>query len=153
MSKLQQAGIFDVVDLAAMAPDELLSLPGFGPRALDEVNAVLARQDRQLAHSLEADRLVVDESVLAESGLSTLWVADQASLRRTAQDELQDRVIRRMTASMTDEQLTVFNAAHDIDPVAARTILDEMVPHQDVLLDEELKRLQDEIRDASEEIT
>jgi hypothetical protein len=90
---------------------------------------------------------------LAEPGLSTLWVADQASLRRTAQDELQDRVIRRMTASMTEEQLTVFNAAHDIDPVAARTILDEMVPNQDVLLDEELKRLQDEIRDASEEIT
>lgn len=149
---LQQAGIFDVVDLAAMAPDELLTLPGFGPRALDEINAVLAGQDRRLASPLEADDLVAEDDLLVEWGLGALWAADRASLRRSSQDELQDRVIRRVTASMTDEQLAVFNAAHDVDPDTARTILDEMVPHQDVVVAEEVAQLRDEIRDASDEI-
>lgn len=152
VSRLQLAGIFDVVDLAAMAPDELLALPGFGPRALDEIIDVLAKQDRRLASPLEADHLVVDDDLLEESGLAALWAADRASLRRAAQDELQDRVIRRVTASMTDEQLAVFNAAHDVDPETARTILDEMVPNQDEVVAEELEGLQDEIRDASDEI-
>lgn len=152
VSTLQQAGIFDIVDLAAMAPDELLSLPGFGPRALEEVNAVLVRENRHLANPLDADRLVVDDDLLGELGLSAMWAADQASLRRAAQDELQDRVIRRVTASMTDEQLAVFNAAHDIDPAAAQTLLHEMVPDQQTMLNDELERLRDEIRVAGDEI-
>lgn len=53
---------------------------------------------------------------------------------------------------MTDEQLAVFNAAHDVDPETARTILDEMVPNQNEVVAEELEALQDEIRDASDEI-
>lgn len=152
VSRLQQAGIFDVVDLATMAPDELLALPGFGPRALDEVNAVLASQGRWLASPLEADRLVVDDDLLVRSGLTALCAADRAALRRAAQDELHDRVIRRVTASMTDEQLAVFNAAHEVDPEAARTILDEMLPDQDQVVAEELERLQNEIRVAIDEI-
>ena len=152
VGRLQQAGIFDVVDLAAMAPDELLALPGFGPRALDEINTVLANQDRRLAHPLEEDHLVVDDEMLADSGLAALWAADQAALRRAAQEELHDRVIRRVTASMTDEQVAVFNAAHKVDPETARAIVDEMVPDQEQVVAEELAGLQNEIRVAIDEI-
>lgn len=152
VSRLQQAGIFDIVDLAAMAPDELLSLPGLGPRALEEITAVLARNDRQLTSPLEADRYVVDDELLSELGLAALWTADRASLRRAAQDELQDRVVRRVTASMTDEQLAVFSAAHDVDPETARAILHEMAPNQDTLVAEEIERLRGEIRSARDEI-
>ena len=152
VSRLEEAGIFDVADLDAMAADDLLALPGFGPRALDEVNAILTAHGRQLASSLEAGDLVVDDNMVAQLGLAALYAADRVSLRRAAQDELEDRVIRRVTASMTDDQLEVFTAAHDVDPETARTILDEMVPRQDAVVAEELEGLRNEIRASAEEI-
>ena len=142
----------DVADLAAMATDDLLALPGFGPRALDEVNAILTAHGRQLASPLEAEDLVVDDNMVTELGLAALYAADRASLRRAAQDELEDRAIRRVTASMTDDQLEVFTAAHEVDPETARTILDEMVPLQDAVVAEELEGLRNEIRASAEEI-